>query len=202
MTEPEPEKVSVEHIQTQDLFILEIGRFAISFERIVSYIRESIIDIFLHKGLNDPQFAMTILGDLNAEPIRQTFEKITPYYFKKSEQEFIKEILNQFSLLIQIRNRIIHCYWIIGVVKSEPPTQPVGIGLKRKVTSRGVKDYNLEILYEEMIGIISETKVFEVIMHKFNTNIHQKNSIKTSLSLDHIKGLRFDEILATMKLDK
>lgn len=184
----------------QDLTILEIGRFVITFEHIASFLKDSMISILKNEGLSDILYSHIILKEIPAETLRNVFEKIAPVYFKKrSEQLFIKKILNQFNKLNQIRNKIIHCFWVPATL-AEEPFEPIAIGLKRRITDKGLSRYNLDLEYKDLLVLNSDSKKFKKIMTQFSKNIDNKELVMKNISNEQIQDLKFKEVIEQMNL--
>jgi hypothetical protein len=176
-------------------FYQEIGRFITTFEHILSSFTNCISAIFRNKGLKDALYSTILLGEATADPIRIALERISFYYFDdKSTQECILKILTQMDYLNQIRNKFVHSLWAIGVTVADE-RKPFAIGLKSRLSKKGISMYNLSLGYDILLELNLEMRIFNTIANDLYKAIDNKKSINVEEINSLLKNLKFREKL-------
>lgn len=127
----------------------ELGKFLATFEHTAHTFRENISFILKEDGLQNKIYSDILLNRLTAEPISTIFQTMIYYHFDKQRQIFLNDVIKEFKDLIEVRNIVIHCYWIIGVGFDDESRVSM-YGLKQKNSKAGAIHYNLNLEIEEV----------------------------------------------------
>lgn len=166
----------------------ELGRFLTNFEKTVFTFKQNIALILKENGLKGEHFSNIILARLTAEPIRQMFESMLPHGYNPEKQAFLKLAINRFRELTELRNIIIHCYWIITADLFDEESVSM-MGIKHKTSQKGISQYNLTMEVEDMkrlnvvveeflelcCGITNKLKRKEENFNQINDDLHKIN---------------------------
>jgi hypothetical protein len=173
----------------ENLAYQELGKFLRNFEHTVYTFRENISHILKQDGLKQDVLSDIILERLTAEPIAKMFLAMLPYCYEKDEQEIFKSAIDKLQDLTELRNIIIHCYWIItpDLFDSEKVSM---IGIKQRASKDGISNYNLDMEVVEMKKVNDIVEEFlEIccgIINKLKRNEKHFDQIKLNL-----KGINF-----------
>jgi hypothetical protein len=178
----------------QNLAYQELGRFLANFEHTAHTFRDNIALILKDNGLENETYSDILLNKLTAEPIVGIFQAMIPYYFENEMQKLFDLVIKEFRNLVELRNIIIHCYWIFGVgVDNEEISM---IGLKQKNSKSGIAHYNLNMEIMEMKKLNEVSENFSELCHtianklkryeqNFEQIISDLNNIKFKPFVDH-----------------
>lgn len=182
----------------ENLAYQELGRFLNTFEHVTHVFRDIITLILKDNGLQNETYSDIILTRLTAEPIGSIFQAMVAYYYeddikmKTLSDSFIKEFRN----LIEVRNIIIHCYWIIGVGTNKNEISEISmIGIKKKTSKNGITHYNLNMEILEMKKLNDVSNDFEELCYGLlnKSRRKEKDFEKLITDLNQIKFKPFIE---------
>lgn len=190
-----------EFLENRNLVFTELGRFNVTFEYATHSFKSCIKNILINNGLENQTYADCLTDKLTAEPIKTIFQSFILHYFKSEEdKQKVNKIISSFSDLIEIRNLVIHCFWVIGVVVKEP-VEPLIVGLKTRISKKGVSIYNLNFELKELIVLNNKLNDFNDLIYELDTHIKEKNENLIEFNSSLIEKLSFRKELNKMKSD-
>lgn len=155
-----------EYIENRNMVFMELGKFNVHFEQITHSFKAIIENILLNNGLNNRDYANCLTGKLTAEPIKNIFQSIISLYIQNEEDlKKLNKPISLFSDLIEIRNIVIHCFWVIGVTVKEIP-EPFISGIKPRISKNGVAFYNLNLEIKDLSDLNLKLSKFNESMFK------------------------------------
>jgi len=188
-------------LRTRSLVFTQIGRFNVKFEQTTHYFKSCIKNILINNGLENQTYADCLTDKLTAEPIKTIFQSFVPHYFKDDEDKrILNNIISSFSDLIEIRNLIIHCFWVIGANEKEP-IEPFIMGIKTRISKKGICNYNLDFELKELISLNDKLTGFKTLIYELDKHIEEKNDSLTEFNSKRVEYLNFKNELNKMKLD-
>jgi hypothetical protein len=190
-----------EYIENRNLVFIELGKFNVNFEQITHSFKTIIENILLNNGLNNRDYVDCLTGKLTAEPIKSIFQSIISLYIKnENDRKKLNKLVPIFSDLIEIRNIVTHCFWVIGVTVKEIP-EPFISGIKPRISKNGVGIYNLNLEIKELSDLNVKLTDFNDRMFELGKEFEKKNKPPTEFELSFIEKLNFKPELNKMKSD-
>ncbi len=188
-----------EFINNRSLVYTELGKFNVIFEQITHSFKNAIKDISIKNDLKNKLYSDCLIDKLTAEPIKSIFQSMLSIYIKdESERRNINNLISVFSDLIEIRNLLIHCYWSIGVVVNEP-VEPFIVGIKSKISKKGVSIYNLDFKIQELINLNYKLEEFNELIFELFKIIATEESDFSKSDFSQFENLNFKSELNKMK---
>ncbi|MFH6981831.1 hypothetical protein [Marinoscillum luteum] len=164
-----------EYSLNRDKVFKELGKFNVHFEQITHSLKDCIATILISNGLKDETYIDCITSKLTSEPILRIFQSTSLHFLSnKEEKEKINQISNVFVDLIQVRNMLIHASWIIGLTNNDPePNEPYILGIKARVSKKGVSLYNLGFKIKELRELNIKVEALNQFAFQLSQNISQ-----------------------------
>lgn len=110
------------HRAQAEAFMLEIGRFAIEFERVCEAMRYTAIAIFYAEGLRHQGLAEVVIGDTASADLQQLvgalFSELRAK-FNDDDRKAVKNLLKDVKELTERRNEVLHSAWRLGSAARE-----------------------------------------------------------------------------------
>ncbi len=174
----------------ENLAFQELGRFLATFERITHEIRDIVTTVLEQNGLKDKLLADIILSRLTAEPLATIFQAMIPDYISNDRSlKLLNSIVIEFRNIIEVRNIIIHCYWVIGVGTEDHSAVSL-IGIKQKTSKKGIEHYNLNMELLEMKNLNKVTSDFSKLCYDLLVLVEKNNDNFESLE-ESFKEIKF-----------
>jgi hypothetical protein len=73
--------------------------------------------------------------------------------------------------------------------------KPIGIGLKRRLSKKGVGMYNISLDYDIMVALNSDMQVFNKMADELQNSVENKETININDIEERLKTLSFKAIL-------
>ena len=105
------------HCAQAEEFLLELGRFAVAFERVCEAMRHAILLIFQSEGLNHQGLAQVVIGDKASAELQVLLGALfTELRGRNDEADFkaVQRLLKEVKDLTENRNIAIHSAWRFG----------------------------------------------------------------------------------------
>jgi hypothetical protein len=106
-----------EHRAQAEEFLLELGRFAVAFERVCEGMREAILAIFLSEGLKHQGLAQVVVGDKTSAELQVLLGALFSELRARTDEEDRKAVhflITEVMDLTEHRNRVVHSAWRFG----------------------------------------------------------------------------------------
>jgi hypothetical protein len=188
-----------EFLDNRNLVFIELGKFNVNFEQITHSFETIIEYILMNNGLNNSEYVDCLTGKLTAEPIKLIFQSMISVYIENvPDKKKVNNLLSIFSDLIEIRNIVIHCFWVIGVTEKEV-IEPFVTGIKKRISKDGVGIYNLNIDFKELVDLNTKIVKFNESMFEFSKLFEKKSIPPSELDLSFLEDLNFRTELNKMK---
>ena len=103
-------------VQAEEL-LLELGRFAVAFERVCEGMRNVVLFIFQSEGLKHEGLAQVIIGDKASAELQVLLGALVSELrsrMDKADLKTVRELLKEAKDLTEDRNRVIHSAWRFG----------------------------------------------------------------------------------------
>jgi hypothetical protein len=106
-----------EHRTQAEELLLELGRFAIAFERVCEGMRNVILFIFQSEGLKHQGLAQVVIGDKASAELQVLLGALFSELRSRTDKddlEAVRKLLKEVKGLTEDRNRVIHSAWRFG----------------------------------------------------------------------------------------
>jgi len=114
---PTSEFADDKHRAQAEALLLEIGRFAVAFERMCEAMRNVIMLIFYTEGLANPGLAQVVVGDKASAELQvllgALFAELRARY-DDEDRRVVQSLLKEVKELTEERNIVIHSAWQFG----------------------------------------------------------------------------------------
>jgi hypothetical protein len=103
-------------VQAEEL-LLELGRFAVAFERVCEGMRHAVLCIFESEGLLHQRLAQVVIGDKASAELQVLLGALfteLPNRADKADQSAVQALLKEVKNLTESRNTVIHSAWRFG----------------------------------------------------------------------------------------
>ena len=114
---PVSEFADEKHRAQAEEFLLELGRFAVAFERVCEAMRYAILFIFQSEGLNHQGLAQVVIGDKASAELQVLLGALfAELRSRNDEADFkaVQNLLKEVKDLTENRNVAIHSAWRFG----------------------------------------------------------------------------------------
>ena len=106
-----------EHRTQAEEFMLELGRFAVAFERVCEAMRHTVLLIFQSEGLQHEGLAQVVIGDKGSAELQLLVGALFTELRSRTDdadQMAVQDLLKEVDLLTQARNLVVHGAWRFG----------------------------------------------------------------------------------------
>lgn len=106
-----------EHRAQAEEWFLELGRFAVEFERVCEGMRHAIVSLFQSEGLQHPGFAKVVIGEKSSVELQVLLGALLVEMRGRTDEadsEAIRSLLKEVKTLTEKRNVVIHSAWWFG----------------------------------------------------------------------------------------
>ncbi|MBL8053609.1 MAG: hypothetical protein JNK03_09570 [Nitrospira sp.] len=106
-----------EHRAQGEELLLELGRFAVAFERVCEGMRHAIMLVFQSEGLQHQGLARVVIGDKTSGELQVLLGALVSELRTRTDdadQEAIHALLKEVNKLTEARNVVIHSAWSLG----------------------------------------------------------------------------------------
>lgn len=106
-----------EHQAQAEELLLELGRFAVAFERVCEGMRHTIISIFHSEGLKHQGLSQVVIGDKASAELQVLLGALFAELRARNDDEdrkLVHGLLNEVMVLTEQRNLVIHSAWRFG----------------------------------------------------------------------------------------
>lgn len=118
------------HRSQAEAFMLELGRFAIEFERVCEAMRLTAISIFHSEGLKHQGLAQVVIGDTASAELQQLVGALFAELrarFSDEDRKAVKNLLKEVKELTERRNDVLHSAWHLGNAAREVELMAIAI---------------------------------------------------------------------------
>ncbi len=106
-----------EHRAQAEELLLELGRFAVEFERVCEAMRQAIVLIFQSEGLQHQGLAQVVIGDKASAELQVLLGALfSELRARNDEADFkaLHDVLKDVKQLTEERNTVVHTAWRFG----------------------------------------------------------------------------------------
>lgn len=106
-----------QHRAQAEEFMLELGRFAVAFERVCEAMRHTVELIFLSEGLKHQGLAQVVIGDKASAELQLLVGALFAELRSRTDeadQKAVQALLKEVDSLTTVRNLVVHGAWRFG----------------------------------------------------------------------------------------
>lgn len=106
-----------QHRTQAEEFLLELGRFAVAFERVCEGMRHVILSAFESEGLRHQGLAQVVIGDKTSDELQVLVGALVGELRERTDdadQKAVHALLKEVKKLTEDRNVVIHSAWSFG----------------------------------------------------------------------------------------
>jgi|TARA_Y100001933_G_scaffold248776_1_gene283069 hypothetical protein len=105
-----------EHQKQAEEFIMELGRFVLSFERVCDAMRYIIMFMLRDQGLSNQRMEQVLVGDKAAAELQILLGALFCELPNQDadDKKAVKVLLSDIKSMTEIRNVLLHCSWSLG----------------------------------------------------------------------------------------
>lgn len=116
-TERFSEFANDEHQAQAEELLLELGRFAVAFERVCEGMRNTILAIFQSEGLKHQGLSQVVVGDKTSGELQVLLGALFAELRARTDDEdrkAVQGVITEIKDLTEQRNRVVHSAWRFG----------------------------------------------------------------------------------------
>jgi hypothetical protein len=174
-----------EHRAQAEEFLLELGRFAVEFERICEAMRNVVLFIFQSEGLKHQGLAQVVIGDKASAELQALLGAFFSELRSRTDEadlKAVRELLKEVKDLTEERNRVIHSAWRFGKNAAYDELYAASIRPRTKQNKGAVPEVN-GISASVLRQLIKRSKALQVKLHRLQYCIVQ-SGFKVSVELE------------------
>lgn len=176
VTAMSPYKDDAHRAQAEE-FMLELGRFAIEFERVCEAMRHTVMAIFHSEGLTHQGLSQVVIGDKASAELQllvgALFSELRAG-FDDGDRKAVRGLLKEVKELTEQRNDVLHTAWHLGEGAREFELMAVAIRPTAGQTKGAVHEHHG--LTASYLRELSERAMkLQVLLARLQTCILQKD---------------------------
>jgi len=165
-----------EHRAQAEELLLELGRFAVAFERVCEGMRYAILSIFQSEGLNHQGLSQVVIGDKMSAELQVLLGALFSELRARADDEdrkAVRGLLAEIMDLTEKRNQVVHSAWRFGNNAAFAELYATAIRPRTKLKRGAVLEVH-GISAEYLRQLIAKATAIQVKLQRLNYCVSQQ----------------------------